>query len=457
MARQRFETLRSLKLSKPNSTSNSSLAGHPTGCLKGLSSDFVEAFIREADVELFSAGDVIMKDVASGSDIFVLLCGSVDVLQGRRPSRTPWRFQATQKIATLGEGSFLGGMSCLGLNVQEACTVVANEFCDCRRMVAQQFKALLRRYPAAKSHFARIIEERNEELLLDLVNPMAERLADLAGSSLVLSVDSATTPTDLHAPSSLSSPIKVPFHKVNSPAEAPPRGKPGSVFRKCHRTSLASQESLETVAPSSRPTSLSSLELLETCAPPSRADSKESCIADSSGYSSDAPLSVGKTPPITSSRASSCSDRVSLPDFSPPSDRGRDWQRSLKAVMRTKNDALRLQIRQAHTDLIGTTVPSSDRDGDWRRSLKANAPTVPVRKDENGFRTAPAKEYPEGLNKALAEAAISHCCRNSTAQQIDRSEGPHLSGDLSRFYSTFEEGQEVAQFGPDFAGRELPT
>jgi CRP-like cAMP-binding protein len=112
----------------------------------------LKALIRELEIELYSEGDIIMKEGSEGSNMIFLLHGCVDV------------FSNGEKIATLGAGNLFGEMVGLGLSRTRTCTIVANEFCDCRCITAYAFKAVLNRFPEAKARFASIAEDRKAVL-----------------------------------------------------------------------------------------------------------------------------------------------------------------------------------------------------------------------------------------------------------------------------------------------------
>jgi len=108
--------------------------------------------MHELNVELFSKGDVIMKEGAVGTNMIFLLHGSVNVIC------------SGDAIATLGDGALFGEMACLGLISKRTCSVVADDFCDCRCISSWHFQRLLDSFPEAKSHFARIATERQSVL-----------------------------------------------------------------------------------------------------------------------------------------------------------------------------------------------------------------------------------------------------------------------------------------------------
>lgn len=108
--------------------------------------------MRELTVELFSNGDVIMKEGAVGTNMIFLLRGRVNV------------FCSGEDIATLCDGALFGEMACLGLSSKRTCTVVADDFCDCRCISSWHLKRLLTTFPEAELHFARMAEERQSVL-----------------------------------------------------------------------------------------------------------------------------------------------------------------------------------------------------------------------------------------------------------------------------------------------------
>jgi len=150
MATSRFESHRTQNRRKDECFSHIRLA--EVECFKGLSVDFKEALIQELDIELFSKGDFVMKEGTDGSNMIFLLHGSVDVKSKE------------EKVATLCGGALFGEMVCLGLSKRRTCSVVANEFCDCRCISAWHFRTLLTRFPDAKLHFERIAGERRSVL-----------------------------------------------------------------------------------------------------------------------------------------------------------------------------------------------------------------------------------------------------------------------------------------------------
>jgi CRP-like cAMP-binding protein len=339
MAVGRFETMRSQD--RQNYISHARLAG--TDCFRELDSEFIEALSRELDVQMFAAGDIIMKEGSVTSTVVFLFHGSVDVVK------------RDQKITTLGDGSVLGELACLGSRNKRTCTVIANEFCDCRSMDARHFKALLKRHPIAKAHFESIAEERNEEI--ERINRREEKLARLERSKRRAGI--ALSPGELLSTSDQQDPaydesIHAEFlakikgeSKVLSPAKAP-SAKPGSGFRNYRKTMTApSLESLDTSAPSSRP------------------DSKESSATEESATSSEAQttLSAQVQRLSAASSISPCSDNSSLPSLSPSQD-GTTRSHSLRAAMRAKNDALRIQLMKARADLVGTCVSPKARQID---------------------------------------------------------------------------------------------
>lgn len=148
MVNARYQTPRTLSLRKEFSHTHLK----NVECFRGLSVSFLEALIDALDIELFSAGDDILKEGTVGSTMIFLLHGSVDVSK------------RGQIVATLEGGSLFGEMACLGLNAKRTCTVTAKEFCDCRCISDWHFKNLLTRFPEAKAHFEAIAYQRQEEL-----------------------------------------------------------------------------------------------------------------------------------------------------------------------------------------------------------------------------------------------------------------------------------------------------
>jgi CRP-like cAMP-binding protein len=288
-------------------------------CFKGLPAEFVEALIRELDVQMFSEGDIIIKEGTPGSSMAFLLRGSVDVLK------------SSLKIGTLGEGSLIGEIACLGVSSKRTCTVVAKEFCDCRFIGTLQLKALLNRYPEAKARFQNIAEERNAETerMVKAVERLARRRRAVSSSPRLpcggkhLQHSGADTVAEFSVA------------EVLSPARAP-SGKPGSMFRKGRllkrENSISSEETCATSS-SSRPTS------------------NDSSSTTKSMGSAEATL-LGECQNARAASVPRCSQKATLPVLSPSN----DGPQTLQAAMRAKNDVLRSQLQKTRAELISTCM-----------------------------------------------------------------------------------------------------
>jgi CRP-like cAMP-binding protein len=342
-------------------------------CFRELDSDSIEALTRELDVDLFAEGDVLMKEGATGSKMFFLLHGSVDISQGG------------QHIASLGAGSFVGEMACLGLSSKRTCTVVASEFCDCRSISEIPLKAFLNRYPKVRDHL--VFQSRVE--YLERVGKAKEKQARLDRSISRSTTRQfgvvATARGDDRRHSSEESHEAPPAEDqrrgtTDSIAIVPPSCSPPEksslAFRKGRLLASVdtSVDSIALVPPSCSPPEKSSsafrkgclrnmdsetrsVASVDTSVPSSRATSADSCSTFESSNLSDAP--TDRNPIFI---ASPVRRKAILPNISPANGNCTakvGGQEALKDAMRAKNDLLRTQLKRARADLSSTCASAS--------------------------------------------------------------------------------------------------
>lgn len=114
---------------------------------------FLEQVTTHLEVELFVAGQELMACGDQGDKMYFLHRGAVEVLAG----------PDLQQVAVLNSGSVIGEMALFGQGRRTA-TVRALEFCDCRVISHKAFHWILRHFPEERSYFAKLAQERLEQL-----------------------------------------------------------------------------------------------------------------------------------------------------------------------------------------------------------------------------------------------------------------------------------------------------
>jgi len=312
MEASRFETLRSW--SEHSYVSHARLA--QMECFRELDADFIDALTRELDIELFEEGDIIMKEGAAGSNMLFLVHGSVNILQGG------------QQIASLGAGSVIGELSCLGLSSKRTATVVATEFCDCRSIGARPLKALLIKFPEAQSSF--VSQERVEQMERNFKSGERQARLDRSERRAAARQFGTLTQNQMEAIAQSGFEDATAKRKMTmSPPCSPPR-KTGAAFRKERLLNSDSERRSEASA--------------DTSVPSTRACSADSSLTFASAISSDAP--ADRNPIFI---ASPVRQKALLPNVSPA------WgdciahsgePQTLRDAMRAKNDLLRMKLKK---------------------------------------------------------------------------------------------------------------
>jgi len=113
---------------------------------------FVELLGRDVKVEVFRPGEIIFKEGAKGSSMYVLRRGEVEIICGG------------VVVAKLGSGSIFGEILLLGVSDRRTATVQATEFSDCRVVQRTYLQRLLRLFPREKAFFEQVARQRMIEL-----------------------------------------------------------------------------------------------------------------------------------------------------------------------------------------------------------------------------------------------------------------------------------------------------
>jgi hypothetical protein len=109
---------------------------------------FVELLSRDVKVEVFRPGEVIVKEGAKGSSMYILRRGEVEVIC------------SGVSVARLASGSVFGEILLLGAADRRTATVRATEFSDCRVVPREVLQRLLRLFPREKVFFEHLARER---------------------------------------------------------------------------------------------------------------------------------------------------------------------------------------------------------------------------------------------------------------------------------------------------------
>jgi CRP-like cAMP-binding protein len=120
---------------------------------KGRDAAFIKQVADFAQVEVFAAGEILMREGEEGDKMFFLHRGKVDILLG----------PTMRKIGTLEAGSVIGELAMMGESKRTA-TIRAAEFCDCRSLDRHMFGRLLRKFPEERAAFEREARRRVESL-----------------------------------------------------------------------------------------------------------------------------------------------------------------------------------------------------------------------------------------------------------------------------------------------------
>mmetsp|Transcript_19462 Transcript_19462/g.45286 ORF Transcript_19462/g.45286 Transcript_19462/m.45286 type:complete len:486 (-) Transcript_19462:156-1613(-) len=115
-------------------------------------SDFLDRVTELLKVELFAEGDVILEEGSVGDKVYLLYCGTVEVLVGDG-----------KKVAELQAGTIFGEMALFGRS-KRAATVKAMSFCDCRVIQHKAFNRVLQAFPRHKDIFRKLAAQRGAHL-----------------------------------------------------------------------------------------------------------------------------------------------------------------------------------------------------------------------------------------------------------------------------------------------------
>lgn len=144
---------------------------------------FVELLGRDVKVEVFRPGEIIFKEGAKGSSMYVLRRGEVEIICGG------------VVVAKLGSGSIFGEILLLGVSDRRTATVQATEFSDCRVVQRTYLQRLLRLFPREKAFFEQVARERMLEL---------QAVAPTARSSRAATKEAAFSDEGVVSPEKLS-------------------------------------------------------------------------------------------------------------------------------------------------------------------------------------------------------------------------------------------------------------
>lgn len=126
------------------------LREHPL--FKNANKLFVDQLIEGMTVELFQPGGPILEEGDPAYMLYFLHRGEVGVsVKGKA-------------VATLSDGAFFGEMALLEKNSKRNATVKAIGFCDCRVIHKDQFKRLLKLFPAERAFFEAEADRRSAQL-----------------------------------------------------------------------------------------------------------------------------------------------------------------------------------------------------------------------------------------------------------------------------------------------------
>eukprot|EP00930_Biecheleria_cincta_P006141 TRINITY_DN10711_c0_g1_i1.p2 TRINITY_DN10711_c0_g1~~TRINITY_DN10711_c0_g1_i1.p2 ORF type:complete len:190 (+),score=37.37 TRINITY_DN10711_c0_g1_i1:128-697(+) len=119
---------------------------------------FLARLMQDLKAELFSAGDIIMREGGAADKLFCLEMGQVDILIGKD----------LVKVGEVGEGSVFGEMAMfqhLGPSFsRRSASVKAASFCVCRVISHVEFHRILKRCPKEKQIFEKVALQRQREL-----------------------------------------------------------------------------------------------------------------------------------------------------------------------------------------------------------------------------------------------------------------------------------------------------
>lgn len=121
---------------------------------RGRDPAFLRRVIDEVTVEVFCAGEIIVKEGDTGDSMYFLHRGTAEVLIGAQED----------KVAELTDGDIFGEMALMGVSNKRMSTVRAKDFCDCRVMHQRPFMAILKRFPAEQAFFKSMVAARGSKL-----------------------------------------------------------------------------------------------------------------------------------------------------------------------------------------------------------------------------------------------------------------------------------------------------
>lgn len=124
-----------------------------TTFFKGRDKVFLDRITKYLMLEMFPPGQDILTMGESGDKMYFLNRGEVEILVGPE----------LKQIAKLRSGDIFGEMAMFGAQ-KRAATVRALELCDCRSISHQVFKSILEEFPKERHYFAKLAEERTNQL-----------------------------------------------------------------------------------------------------------------------------------------------------------------------------------------------------------------------------------------------------------------------------------------------------
>lgn len=118
------------------------------------------------DIKKYQAGDVIVEEGATGTELYLILRGTAEVYAAVDHLGTPGR---TAGIARLAENDVIGEL-CLFDNQPRAASVIAASDCEIATMDGKSLEAFMDQYPAQgywilKDVFAQVVERMRQTTL----------------------------------------------------------------------------------------------------------------------------------------------------------------------------------------------------------------------------------------------------------------------------------------------------
>ena len=119
---------------------------------RGASEEFIRAVALEMRPVIFTPGDFIMRAGESGSEMYFISRGSVEIMAA----------DGKTQLAKLTAGDFFGEMALL-LNQPRMAGARAAEYCDLYVLEKATFKNILARFPDFASHIEEVASKRREQ------------------------------------------------------------------------------------------------------------------------------------------------------------------------------------------------------------------------------------------------------------------------------------------------------